>query len=126
VFLNKIKHPTIRSTYHDAMVTVTQGETFIVMALPDGRDADKPLKANILATAILACFDAINGFADGLGIDTDNPRVQAFSERVSLLDQLTKQAIAAVSTDPLPFDAGDDRRARRYFELLAKVRPRQE
>ena len=121
IFLAKIRHPTMRSTSHDALSAAGEPGIYYVMAMPDVRPNDLSLKSHILIIAILACLDAIGAFAQGLLCDTDNERVAAFASRMEMADRLAMEANSSLGSTPLPFDASDDPRARRWHELRERL-----
>src|SRR6202162_6518274 len=61
-FLCKIKHPTLRSTRHDAGATIGSDGSFVVVACPDPRPRRLPVKATVVMGAVSRTYPAVRGF----------------------------------------------------------------
>ena len=120
-FLCKIKHPTLRSTRHDApSASIRQGE-YVVMAAPDLRPADLPMKATVLMISVSRVYQAIRRFALNLGCDTDSLYYKDFVERMSKVCPMAGDAYRSLVNGPLPFDVSDSRVTREYMSLKSRA-----
>jgi len=115
-FLCKIKHPTLRSTRHDAGATIGSDGSFVVMACPDLRPSDLPVKATVVMVALSRTYQAIRGFAFAL-----EPRKDAayrrFVRRMSRVVPAATKAYLKYTRLRLPFDIRDEKIAHEYFDL---------
>jgi len=107
-FLCKMKHPTLRSTMHDAFSATVKGVEFVVMAAPDVREEDLPLKATILAISISRCYQAVRQFAIALKCDSHSEYYKSFIDRMSSIIPDTINAYKLLTANKsLPFTIGD-------------------
>lgn len=113
-FLCKIKHPTIRSTLHDAPAASVRQSEYVVMAAPDLRDEDLPVKATILMMAISRTYQAIRWFALNLECTTTHDLYRDFTERMAKVVPAATTAYNQVTVAPLPFDIADELVAEQY------------
>jgi len=107
-FLCKIKHPTLRSTMHDAFSAAVKDGEFVVMAAPDVREEDLPLKATILAISISRCYQAVRQFAIALECDNHSEYYKSFVGRMSSIIPDTVKAYNLLTANKsLPFTIHD-------------------
>ena len=116
-FLCKIKHPTIRSAHHDASSTTVEGDQYVVMAAPDVRPVDLPMKATILTMAIARTYQAVRWFALSAGYDPSHEQNRDFVARMARVVPATVAAYGEYSKSPLPFGVGHERVASEYRAL---------
>lgn len=119
-WLCKIKHPNYESAMHDASSTLGTSGVYVVMAAPDLRQEDIPVKASILAIAINRVLDAIRSFAIGLNCDTTTPECKQFVERMQEVSTGHLEAFKALTTRPLPFDIHDSFLAQDWAKLRSR------
>ncbi len=105
-YLCKIKHPTFRSTAHDAGATQVREREFSVMAAPDVRLEDLPQKVIVLMISLSRILQAVRHFALSLECDFSDDYTQAFWKRLLSVEPHALAAAKSVS-DPLPFDIRD-------------------
>lgn len=105
----KIKHPTLRSVAHDARSTAVRGDEYVVMAAPDTRSRDLPVKAMILMISVSRVYQAIRRFALNLNCRADSDYYKIFNERMSRVTRTALDAYRTIVVSPLPFDISDDR-----------------
>lgn len=119
-FLCKIKHPTIRSTLHDAPAASVRDGEYVVMAAPDLRAEDLPVKATILMIAVSRAYQAIRWFALNLGCDTTEAYYRDFTDRMAAVVPAARDAYKQLVAAPLPFDVSDELLAEEYRDLKHK------
>lgn len=103
-FLCKIKHPTIRAASHDIGGTRVGADQYVVMAAPDLRKEDLPLKAIILVISIGRCFQAVRHFALSLEPNKNSDYCMDFLRRMNSIPRDVVDAHQKVTNGaPLPF-----------------------
>ena len=112
-WLCKIKHPTLRAAMHEAGSASVRSGEFVVMASPDVRVEDLPVKVAILSIALMRTQDAVESFRDGMSPDLDSAEYHAFEARLNSIDDLLRPFFDGMDLD-LPFDIRDDKNAERY------------
>lgn len=119
-YLCKIKHPTLRSTYHDSKSTQTAPDGYVVMATPNLREEDQPLKAMVLALSLSYCVKAIRAYADALECDKSDAYYISFEKRLEdVQSSILNTAKDIIKEDaPLPFTISDE--ARKWFKKRGK------
>ena len=116
-YLCKIKHPTLRSTLHDApSASITEGE-YVVMAAPDLRTSDLPVKATVLTISMSRVYQAIRRFTLSLDCDTTSESYVDFLARMAKVCPAVAEAFAYFVKRPLPFDVADTRVMQEYHAL---------
>ena len=119
-WLCKIKHPTYKSALHDSMAASVKAGEYVVMAAPDIREEDLPVKALILTIAISRVREAIRCFFSGEQCEEKGLDVDSFKLRMENVMTVTKKAYAAFSGQPLPFDIGDSALSDTYGKLKGR------
>jgi hypothetical protein len=120
-WLCKIKHPTFLSALHDSMATSTKAGEFVVMAAPDLRQEDLPVKATILTIAISRIREAIHCFATGAECDETCHHFDSFKTKMENILTTTKKAYEIVRSHPLPFDIRDSDLTETYSKLRERA-----
>lgn len=113
-WLCKIKHLTIESAKHDAPSTSIKYGSYVVMAVPDLRGEDLPVKAMILTIALARCNEAIKRFALALEPGVLADYNSNFWQRLDLADKETGEAFNKVSKGSLPFTISDSELAKQW------------
>ncbi len=103
-WLCMVKHPTYKSAVHDASATSLTGEKYVVMAAPDIRPEDMPVKATILCIGINRVREALRSFVFALECDTTTPAYKSFLERMQEVLSSTKKAFKTSTIQPLPLN----------------------
>jgi hypothetical protein len=103
--LCKIKHPTLAATRHDARAAATTDDgEYAVVAVPDIRPVDLPLKAVTLATATNHLLQALFTFGQARDIDKSE-RCLAWRQRMlSAINGMRDAYKEVVGDRPLPFN----------------------
>lgn len=122
-FLCKIKHPTIRSAAHDAFSASVREDEYVVMAAPDLRPEDLPLKATILMIAVSRTYQAIRRFALALKCDSESPAYKDFIGRMSGIVPAAVEAYKRLASSPLLFDISDSALTEEYRNLREQKQP---
>jgi hypothetical protein len=105
-WLCKIKHPTLRSAGHDALAASVKDGEYVIMAAPDLRPEDFPVKATILTIAVNRVREAIRSFTLALECDDSHSVCKEFKSRMTEVLSGLKTAYE-VPMRPLPFDIRD-------------------
>jgi hypothetical protein len=116
-WLCKIKHPTLRSASHEAKSTALVTSDFVVMAAPDVRDEDQPVKATILTTVTNHVKSGVIHFATALECMPADPAYISFRDRIGSVDALLEKAYEVKMTRDLPFTIRSDRVAQEWHDL---------
>ncbi len=119
-WLCKIKHPTYKSALHDSMAASVRAGEYVVMAAPDLREVDLPVKAVILTIAISRVREAIRCFSAGVESDESGADFNSFKVRMENILTVTCNAHAAFNDRPLPFDIGDSDLSKTYGKLKGR------
>jgi hypothetical protein len=119
-WLCKIKHPTYKSAAHDSMAASVKAGEYVVMAAPDVRREDLPVKATILTIAISRVREAIRCFSVGVECDERGLDFNSFKARMDNVLTVTGEAYAAFSDQPLPFDISDSALSETYGRLKGR------
>jgi hypothetical protein len=118
-WLCKIKHPTLRSAIHDALSSSLE-EKFVVMAAPDIREEDLPVKVMILTLAVNRTYMAMNYLQKSLNL-IDNERYRSWHERQrSILERITRVYVKTMKDVQVPFNIRDEKVSKEYFTLRNK------
>jgi hypothetical protein len=80
VWLCQIKHASSQSVVHDTTGTALE-KGYVVMALPNVRDEDMPIKAMVAIISLHRALDGIAAFAKALGFVDPLPDDYRFAER---------------------------------------------
>jgi hypothetical protein len=96
--------------------SVRAGE-YVVMAAPDLRSEDLPIKAVILTIAISRVREAIRCFSAGVECDESGLDFNSFKVRLENIVTVTCNAHAAFNDRPLPFDISDSALSKTYGKL---------
>ena len=118
--LCKIKHPTGRSTIYDTTNTVRPNGTYVIMAYPNIKPEDLPLKVVIMSIAVNRCYDAIRKFAIELNCDKDEPYFHDFCDRLNTVNHFADTALKSVAELRLPFDISDTPFYKEYMQYKAR------
>lgn len=118
-YLCKIKHPTLRSTSHDAGSTNLRDSEFVVMAVPDLRPEDLSLKATVLMISVSRVYQAVRRFSLNLEWDGELPYCQDYLRRMRGVWRGAIDAYKSLATGPLPFDISDAAISTEYRSLKA-------
>jgi len=86
VWLCQTKHPTLPSVVHDTSAS-SVGEGYVVMALPNVRPEDLPLKAQVAIISLHRAHESIDAFVNAFGLKGQQPSLHRFSERLSAAKQ---------------------------------------
>ena len=121
-WLCKVKHPTLRSLTHDAGATaIFDTRDYAVMATPDFRAEDLPVKALVLTIAISRTLESAQRFVKASQPDESHERFTAFRDRAdSAQRSLTAAYKEATGRKPLPFTLKTDAIERRYRDLRGR------
>jgi len=101
-WLCQIKHPTLKSAFHDAGSTARDPKTYVVMAAPDLRNEDLPVKVTIAGVSFSRTHQAITAFVQTLNPNQKNERYKDFERRMTVSFQEALRA-AILSSKDLPF-----------------------
>jgi len=82
VWLCQMKHPTLPSVVHDTSASSVR-EGYVVMALPNVRPEDLPLKAQVAIISLHRTHESIDAFVKAFGLKGQQPSLHRFSERLS-------------------------------------------
>ncbi len=82
VWLCQTKHPTIPSVMHDTSASTVR-DGYVVMALPNVRPEDLPLKAQVAIIALHRTHESIEALATAFGFKGNWPDTHRFAERLS-------------------------------------------
>lgn len=116
-WLCSIKHPTFESVFHDAFSASVDSKNFAVMAVPDFRSENLPVKNMILNILISRIYSAIGVIAKEHKLIKDNERYDNWKERYTKAHaQLTE--IIQEDKKPLPFVINNTRAGDEYLKLL--------
>ena len=102
-WLCQIKHPTLKSAFHDSVSTSLEPTSYVVMAAPDLRSEDLPVKATIAAVAFSRTHDAITAFVQSLSPDRKNERYKDFERRMTVSSKEALKATKSLVRGNLPF-----------------------
>ena len=116
-YLCKIKHPTLRSTSHDAGSTNLRDGEFAVMAAPDLRPEDLSLKATVLMISVSRIYQAVRRYSLNSECDREQPYYQDFLHRMQGVVPGAINAYKSLTTGPLPFDISDAAISSEYRSL---------
>ena len=119
-WLCKIKHPTMPSAVHDAGATTVANGTYVVMAAPDVRPEDLPVKATVAMIAVSRCYEAVHSFAIALQPQADDPYYHDFAKRLTEAFSAGKSAYISLAARHLPFDISSTTFARESAKHLGK------
>lgn len=119
-WLCKIKHPTYKSALHDSMAASVRAGEYVVMAAPDLRGEDLPVKAVILTIAISRVLEAIRCFSAGVECDESGLDFNSFEVRMENALTVTSKAYATFNDRPLPFDISDSALRETYGKLKGR------
>lgn len=82
VWLCQAKHPTMPSVVHDAFASSLR-DGYVVMAVPNVRLQDMPLKAQIAIISLHRTHESIEAFATAFGFKDNWPSTHRFAERLT-------------------------------------------
>ena len=82
VWLCQTKHPTLPSVIHDTSASSVR-EGYVVMALPNVRPEDLPLKAQVAIISLHRAHESIDAFVNAFGLKGQQLSLHRFSERLS-------------------------------------------
>ncbi len=117
-WLCKIKHPTFASAMYDALsATVPGKDGYVVMAVPDLRDEDIPVKAMILTIGISRTKSLVDRFVEALGEHSDSPEWERFRERQSGINTQFDTVFEQYLSQPLPNPVLDDPFRKTYARM---------
>lgn len=116
-FLCKIKHPTMRHSVPSLGNATNDDGEFVVMAAPDVRPRDLPLKATVLMISISRCFEAVDWFVGASEVDTGTAEYSSYDERMRRIVPSLREAYSEAVKGGLPFDIGDEKIGREYADL---------
>ena len=87
VWLCQTKHPnSTPSVVHDTSASAVQ-DGYVVMALPNVRPRDLPLKAQVAIISLHRAHESIEAFVNAFGFRGHPPNIHRFSERFSAAKQ---------------------------------------
>ncbi|WP_179015454.1 hypothetical protein [Paenibacillus sp. 79R4] len=115
-WLCKIKHPTIPSAIHD-MGTSYHNEEYVIMAVPDTREEDIPIKYTILVIVINRIRSAIRNFAFGSDIDYLDEGVKRWLQRFNSILEETVKIYDSDNLGCLPFTVTDKSLIKKFRAL---------
>ncbi|MCI0560701.1 MAG: hypothetical protein MN733_19625 [Nitrososphaera sp.] len=121
-WLCKIKHPTLRSALHDSFAASVKDGEYVIMAAPDLRAEDLPVKATILVISISRVREAIRCFAIALNCDSSSPDYEDFRIRMVEILPETREAYSQTMTQPLPFIIGDSSLYQDWVKLKTQLK----
>jgi len=102
-WLCQIKHPTLKSTFHDSEATSLEPTSYVVMAAPDLRKENLPVKCAIAAVAFSRTHDAISAFAQTLNPDRKKESYKDFERRMTVSSKEALDAAKTLVKGNLPF-----------------------
>ncbi|SEP46852.1 hypothetical protein [Propionispora vibrioides] len=106
-WLCKIKHPTLPSAAHDAGSTSLADGKYVVMALPDIRPNNNPVKYTIIVITVSRLHHLLRNLALRMDLDNKNDRVKRWQ---NILNKITPETVAAYESSTnheLPFTVYD-------------------
>ncbi len=93
VWLCQLKHPTLDSVVHDTSASTLDTGQYVVMAMPNVRTEDLPLKAMLAIGCLLRTHETIIAFASTLGYHGDYPSEHDFAERFQRARASLREAV---------------------------------
>jgi hypothetical protein len=120
-WLCQIKHPTMPSVKHDADSTSVRPEEYVVMAIPDTRLEDYPVKVTIINIAIARMIEAIRSFIEATGCETRDPKYREISNNLNTAYQEVLDANDQLDISDLPFTISHTELASEYSKLINKA-----
>ncbi|MCC7365288.1 MAG: hypothetical protein IT303_13055 [Dehalococcoidia bacterium] len=124
-WLCQLKHPSARATiHHSAGTTIGEDGVLGLMAHPDSRESDLPVKQMVLASAYGALDRAITHFGVALNIDPTTPEAEEWLAECGRGWDILKEHVDP-RTFKLPFSIFDTKQGRRLRELW-ELAPRPE
>lgn len=115
-WLCKIKHPTMPAALHSALSASAGPTTFVVMAAPDLRDEDQPVKHLLLVIAVSRISEACRVFANAAECATTTPEYQSFLRRLTAARDALHPLLDPNGTKDLPFTLDGTKWAKEYAE----------
>ena len=82
-WLCQIKHPTLPSVVHDSKSAATSDDEYVVMAIPDIRQEDLPLKITILTICASRMIEALKRFVSHVECDREGSEYLRFDDRIT-------------------------------------------
>jgi len=82
VWLCQTKHPTLPSVVHDTSASFVR-EGYVVMALPNVRPEDLPLKAQVAIISLQRAHESIDAFVNAFGLKGQQSSLHRLSECLS-------------------------------------------
>ncbi len=119
VWLCMLKHPNMQSVLHDALVTNIPGEGYCIMASPDARKEDIPIKLTILLLSINRLINAIDSFSKAYKIDKTNEQVVEWQKKLDSIVPVINKTIDQYESQSLPVNIEGTRflnKARQKFK----------
>ncbi len=113
VWLCQIKHASRQSVIHDTTGTALK-EGYVVMALPNIRSEDLPVKANVAIIALHRSMECIEAFARALGFDKPWPVDHGFAVRLDRAREMSWKAFEPFLTSAMPVDVASTRFAKKH------------
>ena len=120
-WLCKIKHPTLPSALHDAGATAVTTPEFVVMAAPDLRPEDTPVKATVVFIALVRTLEAVRFFGREISPDKSHSTYIEFRHRVENASTLMADAYKNSQIGPLPFDLRDSSLMREILDIRTRA-----
>jgi len=103
------------------MAASAKAGEFVVMAAPDLRQEDLPVKATILTIAISRVCEAIRCFAAGSECDESCHDLDSFKTKMEKVLATTKNAYEVFMSHPLPFDIRNSELSETWRALRGKI-----
>ena len=102
VWLCQIKHSTRQSVIHDTVASSLAHKHYVIMALPNIRDEDVPVKALVAIISLHRTLDSIEAIAKALGFKKQMPDDYKFRERFQRARELSWEAFKPYLKGPNP------------------------
>lgn len=117
-WLCQIKHPTLPSVVHDSKSAATSDDEYVVMAIPDIRQEDLPLKITILTICASRMIEALKRFVVHVECDREGSEYVEFEDRITkAYREILKENLSRPEM-VLPFGIDNTRfadQSRRFF-----------
>lgn len=108
-WLCQLKHPTPQAAIHDLGVTLVDDRQFAVLALPDMRKENLPVKVGVLAGSLSRTFEAIKRYGLACKCDESHPKYRRFENLLNQIYGGLPDPIQATSLPPNPIRVYDRR-----------------
>lgn len=102
----KIKHPTLKSTSHDAFSARKDDDTYLVMAIPDLRPDDLGMKLAVGTASLNRALSGVRAFISAAGYPRDSDEYGSWANRWKKASELTIKIMTYGKRPVLTLDGG--------------------